>query len=263
MNLLKTIKSNQFALIVAILSVVVQSFHSYTAFYNTSSLQGSLWGIAQAVLFAAVIDMAILFYTVRGRKDIALYAAAAMVMINAYYYYQHLGLSFQFAFGVFLALIIPVSVYFYSEEIKDEDGVDWKQQHDNLTAAHNDLMEINEIYKKTAGIAQTENSTLIQRLDELKRVVKDRGDKILDLKNRLAVSDRGAIQTTGRAEYEKIPNVEDFIESDKVSEIEYEPEPGHMPIDKSILGVYPEAYALKKKAYSPINTNGAGSEVSE
>ncbi len=121
MNLLKVIKSNQFALWVAVLSVIVQSFHSYTAFYNTSSLAGTGWGIAQAVLFAIVIDMAILFYTVRQRKDIAMYAAFVMVVINSYYYYQHLGLSFQFVFGCFLSLIIPTSVYFYSEEIKDDE----------------------------------------------------------------------------------------------------------------------------------------------
>ncbi len=122
-NLLRSIKSNQFALWVAILSVVVQSFHSYTAFYNTSSLQGTSWGVAQAILFSVVIDLAILFYTVRNRKDIAIWAALVMVVINSYYYWQHWGASFEFIFGVFLSLIIPTSVYFYSEEIKDEEEI--------------------------------------------------------------------------------------------------------------------------------------------
>jgi len=123
MKLIKFLRSNMFAVIIAILSVIVQSFHSFTAFYNTSALQNA-WGIAQAVTFAVVMDLAILFYTVRRRTDIALYAAAAMVTINAYYYYTHWGLTFTFIFGCFLSLIIPVSVYFYSEEIKDETGPD-------------------------------------------------------------------------------------------------------------------------------------------
>lgn len=119
-RIVSLIKSSEFAVWIAILSVVVQSFHSYTAFYNTSSLQGSTWGVAQAVLFSVVIDLAILFYTVRNRRDVASYAALCMVVINAYYYYQHLGLSFSFGFGVFLSLLIPVSVYYYSEEINKD-----------------------------------------------------------------------------------------------------------------------------------------------
>lgn len=119
-SLLSILKSNDFAIWIAILSVIVQSFHSYTAFYNTSSLKGTSWGMGQAVLFSIVIDSAILFYTVRNRKDIALWAAVIMSIINVYYYYQHLGLlSLEFYFGCFLSLIIPTSVYFYSEEIKD------------------------------------------------------------------------------------------------------------------------------------------------
>lgn len=136
MNLIKSIKSNQFALYVAILSVIVQSFHSYTAFYNTSSLQGTIWGVLQAIGFAAVVDLAILFYTVRGRRDIALLAAFAMVVINAYYYYQHWHFAFEFWFGLFLALIIPASVYFYSEEIED-DEVDTK---DIMIKEHKDII---------------------------------------------------------------------------------------------------------------------------
>lgn len=120
-RLLTYLKSNNFALLIAILSVAVQSFHSFTAFYNTSGLKGTAWGIAQAALFALIVDMAILFYTLRRRSDIARIAALAMVIINAYYYFQHLGLTLEFIFGVFLSLIIPVSVYFYSEEIGKED----------------------------------------------------------------------------------------------------------------------------------------------
>jgi hypothetical protein len=156
MNLLKSLRSNQFALFIAILSVIVQSFHSFTAFYATSSLQNG-WGIAQAVLFALVIDLAILFYTVRGRRDIAMYAAVAMVMINGYYYYQHLGITFQFAFGCFLSLIIPISVYFYSEEIKDDDGEN-SLRHYRIMC--NDLAAANQDLKK-------ERDEIAKRLDEV------------------------------------------------------------------------------------------------
>lgn len=186
MNLLKVIKSNQFALWVAILSVIVQSFHSYTAFYNTSSLSGTGWGIAQAVLFAVVIDLAILFYTVRQRKDIALYAAFVMVIINSYYYYQHLGLSFQFVFGCFLSLIIPTSVYFYSEEIK-EDDIDGnllkiKDLQSIIANGRRDNERLSVAVDKIRLENSELNSHLSRRLDEVKALEEQRDSANAQLK---------------------------------------------------------------------------------
>jgi hypothetical protein len=114
-------RSVSFALIIAIISMLVQSPHSYTAFHDLSSLRNTGWGIAQAVVFALVIDLAVLFYTLRKRTDIAIGAAVAMGLINIYYYWVEWQLSLNFAFGCFLSLLVPVSVYFYSEEIELPD----------------------------------------------------------------------------------------------------------------------------------------------
>lgn len=176
MNLLKYLRSNQFAIIIAILSVLVQSFHSFTAFYNTSSLQNG-WGIAQSILFSIVIDMAIIFYTVRGRRDIAMYAAVAMVTINAYYYYQHLGVTFEFIFGCFLSLIIPISVYFYSEEIKDADDPD------NDKEIISDLRFINEGLRSAMDISETTRLETLKERDRFEQeaiTLKKRHKEILD-----------------------------------------------------------------------------------
>lgn len=182
MKVLTYLRSNQFAIMIAILSVLVQSFHSFTAFYNTSALKDG-WGIAQAILFAVVIDLAILFYTVRGRRDIALYAAVAMVTINAYYYYQHLGITFEFIFGCFLSLIIPVSVYFYSEEIKEDEGPSAAGKLiEKLEREKRVLLERNEVLSDELDEVKTslrnwkgEAETWEQRYNEaIQHVVKDR-----------------------------------------------------------------------------------------
>jgi len=120
MKLIHYLKSNTFAVIISILSMIVQSFHSFTAFHDLSSLKGTGWGIAQAVLFAIVVDFAILFYTVRKNIKVAWMAGFAMFLINGYYYYSHWGLTWQLIPGLFLSLIIPVSNYFYSEEITED-----------------------------------------------------------------------------------------------------------------------------------------------
>lgn len=123
-SILKALKSPTFAIWVAMLSVLVQSFHSFTVFYGVSELKGNAWGIAQAVLFAVIVDLAILFYTVRGNLRVTWMFAFVMVLINAYYYYTHLGFSFAFVMGVLLSFVLPVSVYFYSEEIGDDPESD-------------------------------------------------------------------------------------------------------------------------------------------
>lgn len=120
MNLSNHLRSNNFAILIAILSVIVQSFHSYSVFYRLSSLNGTAWGIAQAVLFSVIIDLAILFYTVRKNVKVTWMAGFIMVLINLFYYYTHLGLGLELIMGGLLSLVIPVSVYYYSEEINDD-----------------------------------------------------------------------------------------------------------------------------------------------
>lgn len=181
-SLLEIIKSDDFALWIAILSVIVQSFHSYTAFHDASTLKDTTLGISQAILFAVVIDLAILFYTLRNRKDIALGAAGVMFLINAYYYYQHFGISFQFAFGCFLAAIIPASVYFYSEEIQPEekspvaheleavekDRDMWKAQVESLRETNKILAAESQKHLRALEHSEANAANLKKALDEIK-----------------------------------------------------------------------------------------------
>lgn len=129
--MIKFLKSNNFAITIAILSVLVQSFHSFSVFYRLSSIQDTVWGIMQAVMFSLVIDLAILFYTVRKNVKVTWMAGFVMVLINVFYYYTHLGISFELIMGGLLSLVIPVSVYYYSEEIEDEIEVD-ATEHERL-----------------------------------------------------------------------------------------------------------------------------------
>lgn len=140
MNLLKKLKSNEFALTVAILSVIVQSFHSYSVFYSVSSLRGTGWGMAQAALFAIVFDLAILFYTVRNRKDVVLGASVLMFIMNGYYYWVGDLALLQLIFGLFLAIVIPMTQYYYAEEIV-EDVVDPTAVDDKLRREYNEAIE--------------------------------------------------------------------------------------------------------------------------
>lgn len=184
MNLLKKLKSNEFALTVAILSVLVQSFHSYSVFYSVSSLRGTGWGIIQAVLFAAVFDLAILFYTVRNNTRVVLGASVFMALFNMYYYYVQPELStLQLIFGLVLSIVIPMTQYYYAEEIQEDEypgqgtaelqiaievaesnAKIWKQKHDAMFA---ELQDTVREYKKDTEKFRRHNSVQTEELGRL------------------------------------------------------------------------------------------------
>ena len=112
------IKGNEFAVLAAIASMVLQSKHTYMAFLSAESLDPNFVDIIFAVLAAVVIDLSILFYTLRNKHKIALGAMLSMVVINSYgYWIIHHTFNIQFAMGMFFSIIIPISVFYYSEEI--------------------------------------------------------------------------------------------------------------------------------------------------
>jgi hypothetical protein len=175
-KLFNYLKSRSFALLLAILSVLVQSPHSFSAFYNTGGIFNN-WGLAQAALFSAILDFSILFYTMRGRSDYAKAGAWAMFLINSYHYYTVWGFSWTFGFGVFLAALVPVSVYGYSEEIPEEE----------LNKARlPELLQAEAEIGKLAGIIQQKD----KYLSAAREHVAKRDLETRELKNLLQEKDR-------------------------------------------------------------------------
>lgn len=167
MNLIKKLRSAEFGTLVAILSVAVQSFHSYTAFYRTSSLVGTGWGIAQAILFAIVFDIAILFFTLRKNNSVVFGASIFMFIINVYYYYQHLGLTFAFAFGCLLSMILPIMQYYYSEEIPiEEDENPLQAELDGVYKDRDNKVDYIKKLEGTIHAGKADNERLKGRVDE-------------------------------------------------------------------------------------------------
>jgi hypothetical protein len=261
MNLIKRLKSNEFALIVAILSVLVQSFHSYTAFYNVSSLKGTPWGIAQAVLFAIVFDLAILFYTVRNKKDVVLGASVFLVLINVYYYYQHLGFQFEFIFGCFLSVIIPVTQYYYSEEIVDEEEDAINPYHYARIIEDKDAeidkaeAERDEFKREYAAL-----NDAYANLEKLDTVARTDRDGILAKAEALRNSNSVLSETLGRKEreiFELKKRLGDLPDDAEINPAEIEEEIRQSINDKSLLNVSDDHKddAAKYGSYNPTRTN--------
>lgn len=236
MTLIQALRSNTFAIYIAIASVIVQSFHSFYAFYKISSLNGTGWGIAQAVLFAIIVDAAVLFYTVRKNTKVTWMAAFIMVLINLYVYWVHLGLTFDFALGVLIAFVIPVSNYFYSEEIEvdDPDSVTDFQLRNMVEKLDVEKRELSRIsdklnirLKNTEADLNIEKEKSTKYITELREEIKWRDEQINELRIKIETPNHaidavryaiGSMQSKGFASLKS-------------------PAQETPPIDKSLLGV--------------------------
>jgi hypothetical protein len=119
MNLLKFLQSNDFALYLAIASVIFLAPNTYFVFHSFSQL-APIFKEIQAGGVCSILSGAILFYTLRKNYDMAKYFCWFEVFISCYYYITLVGWDWNIlpAFG--FATVLPLSVFYYSKEIESE-----------------------------------------------------------------------------------------------------------------------------------------------
>lgn len=215
MNLIKLLKSNTFAIYIAIASVIVQSFHSFYAFYKISSLNGTGWGIAQAVLFALIVDCAVLFYTVRKNTKVTWMAAFVMVLINLYVYFIHLGLTFDFILGVLISFVIPVSNYFYSEEITDEIADVEYEDNGHILALENERNKYRDMAEESERFTRSEQLKATKYITELREEIKAK-DALLELHINHKPEPKGFASLRSPAQEEQPPADKSLLGVDKI-----------------------------------------------
>lgn len=111
---MKKTKINLFGLFAAFIAVAVQTPHTYYLFQSVTHFTGEFAKI-HALAVAVVIDLSILYYTIKNKKAVALAFAVFMYVVNLLYVWDYTGE--QFITGLLFALMIPIAVYFYKGEI--------------------------------------------------------------------------------------------------------------------------------------------------
>jgi len=232
-SLIQLLRSNSFAIYIAIASVLVQSFHSFYAFYKISSLNGSWWGIAQAVLFALIVDCAVLFYTVRKNTKVTWMFAFVMVLINLYVYYTHLGLTFDFILGILISFVIPVSNYFYSEEIDDTMEIDYEPgQREEILKIEKERDDWHERFDESEKFLRNEQLKATKYITELREEIKKRDEQL----KRMVPLDNPTIVLHHGEEFIKSPINGELIPKKGFASLK-SPAQEEQPRDKSILNV--------------------------
>lgn len=116
--LLTFIKSNRFILYVAIFTVVFLAPNTYYVFHDLSVFKSPYREIASAGV-SLIVAASIMIYTLRKNFKVAKYYSIFEISISAYYYVMMIGWDWSLIPALSFTLMLPVSVYHYTREIKD------------------------------------------------------------------------------------------------------------------------------------------------
>lgn len=105
----------RFMIVGALLTQISHAQEVYFLISNKSDLQYYVsW------LFAFSLEGSILLFTLYGKKNQALFFSVVSCLINLISYWFSVGWTQQFLAMVLISPIIPITIFHYSELIKDE-----------------------------------------------------------------------------------------------------------------------------------------------
>jgi hypothetical protein len=103
---------------VIICALLTQMSHAASVFYLIGE-KGDFADIMSWV-FAVSLETSIYVFTMYGKRNTALFFGAIAWAINLLYYWQQPGLTKEFVAMNVISPIIPITIFFYSELIKNE-----------------------------------------------------------------------------------------------------------------------------------------------
>jgi len=123
------IKHDGFGLFLAIATVIVQAMHSQYVLRLVSSLD-EVYADTHAYVISIIISCAILYFTLRGKRKIAIGAAIFEAYMNICYYTIFILSQEEPNYWLFLVTIpvsgaLPAILAFFSDDVMDGE----KQQH--------------------------------------------------------------------------------------------------------------------------------------
>lgn len=115
-KLLNFIRSTRFILYVAMTTVIFLTPNSYFVYHKHSVFISPFREIASAGA-ALIVASAIMIYTLRKNKQVAMYFAYFEVLVSAYYYITMEDIGWGIIPMLGFCLILPYSVAKYAQEI--------------------------------------------------------------------------------------------------------------------------------------------------
>jgi hypothetical protein len=104
--------------ITIICALLTQISHASHVFYSIS--EKNTFDYVMSWLFALSLETSIFIFTMFGKMRVAIFFGVISWLVNLLTYWFPLGFTQQFVAMNIISLIIPITIYFYSELIKGE-----------------------------------------------------------------------------------------------------------------------------------------------
>lgn len=100
-------------------ALLTQVSHAADVFYLLSKQE--TFDKVMSWIFAISLELSIFIFTLFGKKRIAIFFGVVSCLINLLVYWFEAGFSQQFVGMLIISPIIPITIYFYSELIENEN----------------------------------------------------------------------------------------------------------------------------------------------
>lgn len=112
--------------IVLVGALFVQAPHSAEVFYRISTSHWpAIASWTHAAFFAGILEVAVLLFVIRGRKELSWGFAGISVLMNVFYYYDPVWWTGSAGAPIVMCIVtsiaLPLAIAFYSHEVAKQD----------------------------------------------------------------------------------------------------------------------------------------------
>lgn len=118
--------------VAVIFALMTQISHASYVFRVIARGDSTIINTVSSYIFAIALELAIYIFTMKGKKQVALFFAIISTSINLLYYFYEPTLSREFIGMLVISPIIPMTIWFYSDLIKEDDLVDIMVTQDEI-----------------------------------------------------------------------------------------------------------------------------------
>jgi hypothetical protein len=108
--------------ITIICALLTQISHAASLFFLIGG-EDTLFAMIMSWIFAISLEFSIYIFTIYGKKNTAIFFGLISWAINILYYWFEVGFTQKFVAMNIISPIIPITIYFYSELIQQENKV--------------------------------------------------------------------------------------------------------------------------------------------
>jgi hypothetical protein len=113
------LKKSTLIRITIIAALLTQVSHASEVFYLLSKQE--IFDKVMSWVFAISLELSIFIFTIFGKKRIAVFFGVISCLINLLVYWFEAGFTQNFVGMLIISPIIPITIYFYSELINEEN----------------------------------------------------------------------------------------------------------------------------------------------